>query len=104
MSRYLKIVFLSLVAVAVVAVGVFWLLPIRHVGAHNQSYATAPLPSLTSSRVPTKKSPSPTPTAVPNKPLSPTPTPTEVITKRPSPTPTPTVGVPKHSLSRNAQA
>src|SRR5712691_6086607 len=100
MSHYLKIVFLSLVAVAIAAVGVFWLLPIGHVRAHNESYSAPPLISATSSRAPTRKGSSPTPTTVAKK--SPSPIPTGMVTKHPSPTPT--VGKTKHSLARNAQA
>src|SRR5438034_186931 len=99
MLYYLKVVFLSLVAVVVVAVGVFWLLPIRHVGAQNESYATS-FTSSTSSKVPTRKASSPIPTAVAKKRPLPAPTATEVITQRPSPTPIRTVGTTKHSLSR----
>jgi len=104
MPHYLKIIFLSLLAVTVVLLGVFSLLPSRQVGAHNQFYALSSQSSLTSSKIPTKKASSPITTTAAKKRHSTTVTPTQVVTKRPSPTPTPTPVVTKHSSSRNAQA
>src|SRR5690348_11718952 len=102
MSRYLKIVLLSILAVTVIAVGVYWLLPIRYVGAHNQSHAANSLPSLISSKLPAKKGSTPTPGVAAKKRPAATPAPTQVITKRPSPAPTPTSKGTRHSSSRNA--
>ncbi len=104
MSHYLKIILVSILAVAAVVVGVFWLLPSRQVGAHNQSHAANALSSFTSSRIPAKIPPTSISKTVAKKHPLPTPAPTQVITKRPSPTPTPTPLVKTHSSSRNAQA
>src|SRR5579884_1684922 len=101
MSYYLKIVISTLVIIIVITASLLWLLP-SQVGAHNESHTLSSHPTLTSTRLPSQKSP--IHQAPAKKHPSPTPAPTQVTKKHPSPTPTPTPVATKHSSSRNAQA